>query len=57
MTGDPLAGPGLRTLCFHCCGLGSFPGQGTKVPQAERIAKGKKEKKMLNDNENYDISL
>ena len=24
----------VRTRCFHCCGLGSVPGQGTEIPQA-----------------------
>ena len=28
--GGPVAG----TPRFHCCGLGSIPGQGTKIPQA-----------------------
>ena len=27
-------GPVLRTRRFHCCSLGSIPGQGTKIPQA-----------------------
>ena len=27
-------GPGVRTQGFHCCGLGSVPGQGTKTSQA-----------------------
>ena len=26
-------GPVVRTQCFHCCGLGSIPGRGTKIPQ------------------------
>ena len=25
-----------RTLCFHCRGPDSIPGQGTEIPQAER---------------------
>ena len=29
-----LGGPVLRTWRSHCCGLGSIPGQGTKIPQA-----------------------
>ena len=29
-------GPVVRTQCFHYCGLGSIPGQGTKIPQATR---------------------
>ena len=27
-------GPGVRTWHFHCCGQGSIPGWGTKIPQA-----------------------
>ena len=27
-------GPVVRTPCFHCGGVGSIPGQGTKIPQA-----------------------
>ena len=27
-------GPVVRTRRFHCCGRGSIPGQGTKIPQA-----------------------
>ena len=27
-------GPVVRTQGFHCCGLGSIPGQGTKTSQA-----------------------
>ena len=27
-------GPVVRTRRFHCSGLGSIPGQGTKIPQA-----------------------
>ena len=26
--------PVLRTRCFHCRGLGSIPGWGTRIPQA-----------------------
>ena len=26
--------PVVRTRCFHCRGLGSIPGWGTKIPQA-----------------------
>ena len=33
----------VRTRCFHCWGLGSIPGQGTKIPQA--VWHGKKERK------------
>ena len=27
--------PVVRTLGFHCCGLGSIPGWGTEILQAE----------------------
>ena len=27
-------GPMVRTWRFHCCGTGSIPGRGTKIPQA-----------------------
>ena len=27
-------GPGVRTQCFHCHGLSSIPGWGTKILQA-----------------------
>ena len=37
-------GPVVKTLCFHCWGLGSIPGGGTKILQAERLSqKNKKE--------------
>ena len=32
--------PVVRTCCFHCGGLGSIPGQGTKIPQATRHGQG-----------------
>ena len=25
-------GPVVRTQCVHCYGMGSIPGQGTKIP-------------------------
>ena len=25
-------GPVVRTQCFHCCSLGSIPGQGSRMP-------------------------
>ena len=28
-------GPVVRTWCFHCQGLGSIPGWGTKIPQGK----------------------
>ena len=27
-------GPVAKTLCFQCRGIGSIPGQGTKIPHA-----------------------
>ena len=33
--------PVVRTLRFHCCGLGSIPGQGTKIPQAVQCSQKK----------------
>ena len=36
-------GPVVRTRYFHCHGLGSIPGQGTKILQA--IQQGQKKKK------------
>ena len=27
-------GPVVRTQHFHCCDIGSIPGEGTKIPQA-----------------------
>ena len=32
----------VRILSFHCCDLGSVPGQGTKIPQAMPKEKNKK---------------
>ena len=29
----------VRTWRFHCCGLGSIPGQGTKILQAMQLKK------------------
>ena len=26
--------PVVKIQCFHCCGLGSAPGEGIKIPQA-----------------------
>ena len=28
------SGPVIKTLCLHCRGTGSNPGQGTKIPYA-----------------------
>ena len=36
--------PGVRTQCFHFCGLGSVPHQGTKFLKAGK--QGKKKKKI-----------
>ena len=38
-------GPVLRTWCFHCWGLGSILGWGTKIPQASQCSQKKKKKK------------
>ena len=38
-------GPVVRTRRFHCCGLSSIPGQGTKIPQAAWHGQKKKKKK------------
>ena len=35
----------VRILGFHCCGLDSIPGQGTKIPQAMGPKKKKHQKK------------
>ena len=32
----------VRTLHFHCGGLGSIPGWGTKIPQAKRHGQKKR---------------
>ena len=37
--------PVVRTRCFHCHGLGSIPGRGTKIPQAAQHNQKKKKKK------------
>ena len=43
--GEFPGGPVVRTLCFHCWGPGSIPGQGTKIPQnVQRNQKRKKKK-------------
>ena len=33
--------PGVRTLSFHCRGLGSIPGGETKIPQASQSSQNK----------------
>ena len=35
----------VRTRCFHCHGLASITGEGTKILQVGSTAKGKKKKK------------
>ena len=37
----------VRTQCFHCHGLASITGQGTKILQVGSRAKGGKKKKRL----------
>ena len=37
-------GPVVKTPCFQCRGMGSIPGQGTKIPQAVWPKKKKKRK-------------
>ena len=38
--------PVVRTPCFHCRGLGSVLGQGTKIPQAAQCSQKEKKKSM-----------
>ena len=33
-----LGGLVVGILCFHCCGPGSIPGLGTKIPQAAQCS-------------------
>ena len=40
--GEVPGGPGTRTRCSHCCGLGSIPGWGMKILQAAGPKKKKK---------------
>ena len=35
----------VRIQCFHCCGLGSIPGQGTEIPQVVQRGQKKIKKK------------
>ena len=35
----------VRTWCFHCCGPGSIPGQGTKIPANHAAEKTKQPRK------------
>ena len=38
----------VRILSFHCCDLGSVPGQGTKIPQAMQHGQKRKIKSVVN---------
>ena len=50
--------PVVRTWCFHCCGPGSIPGRGTKIPQATQCGQKKKKKDHAKDNNSlYLISV
>ena len=40
-------GPMVRTQQFHCWGLGSIPGQGTKIPKAIQHGQKEKEKEKM----------
>ena len=42
-------GPVVRTWCFHCHGLASITGEGTKILQVGSTAKGKKKKRLRPD--------
>ena len=42
LTGDFPGGPVVKTLRFHCRGVGAIPGQGTKIPHAARHSQKKK---------------
>ena len=42
---DFLSGPVIRTLYFHCRGLGSIPGWGAKIRKTSRPKKKKKKRK------------
>ena len=39
--------PVVRTRHFHCCGLGSIPGPGTKILQAARHGQKLKKKNLI----------
>ena len=43
-------GPVVKTRHFHSLGLGSIPGQGTKIPQAARRGQKKKKKRKRKEN-------
>ena len=42
---DFLGGPGVKSLLFYYRGMGSVPGQGTKIPHTLRCSQGKKTQK------------
>ena len=42
---DFLDGPGVKSLLFYYRGMGSVPGQGTKIPHTLRCGQGKKNTK------------
>ena len=44
-------GPEVRTRCFHCGGLGSIPGQGTRISQAARHSQKKTKQNEKKDSE------
>ena len=44
--GELPGGPVVRTLQFHCHGLGSIPGQETKIPQDSQYRQKKDENKI-----------
>ena len=48
--------PVVRTMCFHCQGPSSVPGQGTKIPQAVQYSQ-KKKKCKINFNNNMDLEV
>ena len=39
----------VRIPGFHCCGLGSIPGQGTEIPQAAQHSTAKTNKQTKKD--------
>lgn len=42
----------VRVLGFHCCGMGSVPGQETEIPTSSEVQK-KKKKKVQFSTKNY----
>ena len=44
--GDFRVGPAVKTLCSHCAGgVGSIPGQGTKIPHAVECGQEQQQKR------------